>query len=302
MIDRFEGDTNRRNLIEAIKRQSIVRDNNELAEEIINVLELKEFNLAEKIISEGHSDNDLFFIFAGRVSIVINGREVAIRAAGEHVGEMALIDISAVRSASVVAIEITVVGKISESDFTKIAENNPRLWRLVALELGNRLRQRSIYVSEKNPRPVIFIGSSAESINIAREIQSCFHHDDFVVKLWTDNIFQASQYPIESLNSQVQESDFAILLLGPDDKVLSRKEEHNAPRDNVIFELGLFMGALSRQRTFMILPNNIDIKIPSDLIGINILKYKDGTESDLTSRLAPICNDLRKIINEKGTK
>jgi len=302
MIERFEGESGRKNLIEAIKRQTIIRDNDDLAKEIEKIIVLQEFDSSELIITQGNSDNDIYFIFSGRVSINIGGREIAIRKVGEHVGEMALIDISASRSASVIALENTVVGKINESDFTKIAENYPRLWRLIALELGERLRQRSMYISEKNPRPVIFIGSSSESLNIAREIESSFQYDDFNIKLWTNNIFKASEFPIESLNTQVQNSDFAILILGTDDLVISREAEYNAPRDNVIFELGLFMGVLSRHRTFMVQPKDFDVKIPTDLMGINILNYKNDLDIELSSRIAPICNTLRKLIIEGGTK
>ena len=61
------------------------------------------------------------------------------------------------------------------------------------------------------------------------------------MRLWTDGVFVASQFPIIALEKQVREADFAILVLGPDDKVLSRNERSDAPRDNVILELGLFI-------------------------------------------------------------
>ena len=38
--------------------------------------------------------------------------------------------------------------------------------------------------------------------------------------------------------------DFAILVLTADDLVASRDVLSTAPRDNVLFELGLFMGGL----------------------------------------------------------
>ena len=47
-------------------------------------------------------------------------------------------------------------------------------------------------------------------------------------------------------------ADFAAFIISPDDTVISRDAENLAPRDNVIFELGLFMGVLNRQRVFLI--------------------------------------------------
>src|SRR5437899_1094402 len=95
------------------------------------------------IIRQGASDNPIYFIVAGSFSIVVNGRDVARRQAGQHVGEMALIDPAAPRSASVIARETSVVAKLSEDMFSRIANQHPRLWRLLAVELCARLRERN---------------------------------------------------------------------------------------------------------------------------------------------------------------
>lgn len=302
MIERFQGEQSKERLIEAINRQAIIRDNKTLAIEISNELELIEFDTGTQFITQGNPDDDLYLILAGRVSVIVNGREVAVRHVGEHVGEMALIDPSAPRAASVISLEQTVVGKISETAFSRIAEDFPRLWRLIALYLGDRLRQRNELVIQRNPRPVIFIGSSVESLAIAREIRSALRHDDFVVRLWTDKVFGASSFPINDLEWQVRTSDFAVLVLGPDDKVISRGQESSAPRDNVIFELGLFMGALTRHRAFLVLPRGMDIKVPSDLLGLTPMEYADGSPEDLASRIGPLTDDLRTIVKRQGPK
>ena len=215
---------------------------------------------------------------------------------------MALIDPSARRSASVVAIEQTVVAKISEADFCPLANKYPRVWQLTATELAKRLQQRNRLVASTNPRPVVFIGSSKESLPIAQAIQSNLDHDDILVRLWTDGVFGASQFPIIDLEKQVQEADFAVLVLGPDDKVVSRNEKSDAPRDNIVFELGLFMGALSHERTLMISPRGCGIKIPTDILGLTPLSYKSGDSNDFAALLAPACNQLRGIINKIGVK
>ena len=215
---------------------------------------------------------------------------------------MALIDPSARRSASAVAIEQTVVAKISETSFRPLANKCPRVWQLIATELAKRLQQRNRLVASKNPRPVLFIGSSKESLPIARAIRSNFDHDDFVVKLWTDGVFGASQFVITELEKQIQEADFAVLVLGRDDEVISRNQKSDAPRDNVIFELGLFMGALSHERTFMIIPRGCDIKIPTDLLGLTPLDYRLEDSDDFISLLGPACDQLRGIIRKMGVK
>lgn len=53
------------------------------------------------------------------------------------------------------------------------------------------------------------------------------------------------------------ESDFALAIAQPDDVVRSRKKMQPTLRDNVLFELGLFMGKLTRHRAILIHPRVI---------------------------------------------
>ena len=78
-------------------------------------------------------------------------------------GEMSVIDPSARRSATVVASEQTIVAWIEERLFAKIASKYPDLWRALALEIADRLRQRGELLRDPNSKPEIFIGSSSES-------------------------------------------------------------------------------------------------------------------------------------------
>ena len=302
MISRFRGEAGRGRLISALRQQTLIHDNENLSIELADQAEILQFEPEEELIVQGEADNDIYFILAGRLSIVVNGREVAIRESGQHVGEMALIDPSAKRSASAVAIEQTVVAKISEASFCPLANKCPRVWQLIATELAKRLQQRNRLVASTNPRPVLFIGSSQESLPIARAIRSNFDHDDFVVNLWTDRVFSPSRFPIAELEKQVQEADFAVLVLGTDDIVESRNEKAHAPRDNVILELGLFIGALSHERTFMVIPRGYDIKTPTDLLGLIPLDYRLEDSGDFVSLLGPACDQLRDIINKIGVK
>ncbi|RKU13027.1 cyclic nucleotide-binding protein [Candidatus Poribacteria bacterium] len=302
MINRFRGKEGNKRFISALRKQSILHNNELILKELAEKSELIQVESGDKLITQDGADNDIYFILAGRLSIVVNGWEVAIRDSGQCVGEMALIDPSARRSASVVATEQTVVAKISEDSFCQLADKHPKVWQLIAGVLADRLRQRNKLVISKNPRPVIFIGSSQESLPIGRAIRSNFDHDDYVLKLWTDKVFGPSRFPIADLEQMVQEADFAVLVLGPDDKVESRNEKFFTPRDNVILELGLFIGALSHERTFMVIPRDCDIKIPTDLLGLTTLSYKSDDSNNLNALLGPACDELRDRINEMAVK
>ena len=188
MINRFCGQEGRYRLISALRKQIIIYDNETLSIELADQAELLQFEPGKELIVQDSVDDDIYFILAGRLAVVVNGREVAIRQFGQHVGEMTLIDPSARRSASVLAIEQTVVAKISEAAFRLLADKYPRVWRLIAVELGERLRQRNQFVASTNPRPVVFVGSSRESLYIAQAIQVDLACPEVIVRLWIDGV------------------------------------------------------------------------------------------------------------------
>lgn len=302
MLNRYQGENGRSFLIDALRNQNLLRDEEILSLKFVDKVSLLTLETNEILISQDGTDNDIYFVLSGRFSITVKGREVAIRKPGDSIGEMALIDVLVKRSASVIAIEPSVVAKVTASAFTEIASQHPQLWKRIALELSNRLRQRNDYVRQRNPRPVLFIGSSSESLSIARAIQSCLQYDDFIVKVWTDQVFGASRFPIEDLEVEIINSDFAALVLSPDDKLISRAYEHLAPRDNVVFELGMCMGALTRYRTFLVSPRGMAVKTPTDLEGLNHLNYVPCKDDELATYIAPLCSELRRIIKKLGTK
>ena len=65
-------------------------------------------------------------------------------------------------------------------------------------------------------------------------------------------MFGLSSGTLETLVSESKSYQFAILVLTPDDVVVKRGETTMAARDNVLFELGLFMGKLGREHTFIV--------------------------------------------------
>jgi predicted nucleotide-binding protein len=187
--------------------------------------------------------------------------------------------------------------------FSALAAEHPVLWRRLALELADRLRQRGGAVKAPNDRPVVFIGSSSERLDEARLIQDALEHDPVSARLWTDGgVFGASRFPIDELLGQVATADFAVLVLAPDDQVVSRRNHSEAPRDNAVFELGLFMGALGRDRTLFVVPRDVDVKVPTDLLGLTSITYRSQPASDVPHSLATAANHVRRRIEELGVR
>src|SRR5260370_12087854 len=113
LLDRFQGHDGKLHLVEALRAQTLVRDE-DLAVELARRVTLKAIPAGTVLITQNATDRDLFLILSGKCSVLVNGRVVASRSAGEHVGEMALVDPEAQRSASVTAVPPSVVSPISQ--------------------------------------------------------------------------------------------------------------------------------------------------------------------------------------------
>ena len=216
---------------------------------------------------------------------------------------MTAIDPKAKRSATVRATEATVAAWVTEPKIAEIAELHPSLWRGFARLLADRLRERGAFVRAPNPKPRLFIGCAVEGLDTARLVQTALDHDAVVARIWNEGAFSPSSYTVNDLLAESARSDFAVFVVRGDDMTRSRGTESASPRDNVIFELGLFMGALGRERTLLLKPRGADLKIPSDLLGLTPLDY-DATVApdDLQSALGPACDKIRKLVKRLGPR
>jgi len=302
MIDRFAGESGRASLIEVLVEQRLILGNEDLATRFVESGELVEIDQGSQFITQGHQDTDVYFIISGAVEVRVHDRVVAVRGPQDHIGEMSAVVPSASRAASVVATEPTLALKVASTTFKAAADSHPSVWRHVTKQLVERLIQRNRLVLPSHEAALVFVICSTEAIPVAREIQNQFQHDKFFVKIWTEGTFRASQYALDSLEDQLDQSDFAIAIVTPDDLVESRGEAQSAPRDNVIFELGMFVGRLGRNRSFLLEPRGDEIRLPSDLKGITTVGYSVKKGAELAVRLGPACNEMRTIFNELGPK
>lgn len=145
-----------------------------------------------------------------------------MRDAGQHVGEMALLDPGQPRSATVTAVGEVSLARTPAAAFIDLANCYLVLWRNVARSLANRLRQRSGFVTSRRTAPVLFVGCSVESLRIGEAIKARLNQTDIEVNLRTDDVFRPSTFTLESLEAQLACSDFAAVVLAPDDEVTSR--------------------------------------------------------------------------------
>ena len=156
-------------------------------------------------------------------------------------------------------------------------------------------------------KPTVFIGSSHESLYVVETIAKALK-EDAQVRPWTDtDLFPAGEFILNSLLRQAQLFDFAVMVFGPDDIVLSGDDKISVPRDNVVFELGLFMSQLEQERALLVVPNALHrrIKILSDLGGLKAVDYeppRTRSHKNLIRALHEPIKQIRKRIKEKGPR
>src|SRR5688572_26806478 len=149
-------------------------------------------------------------------------------------------------------------------------------------------------------KPSLFIGSSTEGLDFARAVRTSLM-DDAEITLWNEGFFALGNTFIETLVTALPRFDFALLVLTPDDLLQSRASELFSPRDNVLFELGLFMGRLGRSRTFILHQRSPAPKIPSDLAGVTTAAYEwPRQDQNYVAAVGPACDSIRSAIRELG--
>jgi hypothetical protein len=146
-------------------------------------------------------------------------------------------------------------------------------------------------------KPRIFVGSSREAIDVCRAIQGELD-DAFDVTVWDQDIFRLSYAALDSLLDALDSSDSGVFVLTPDDLTESRGESSPTARENVTFELGMFIGRLGRDRTFMLIPATSTLRLPSDLIGLTTARYDaDRFESgQRRAAVGPACTKIRDAL------
>jgi hypothetical protein len=142
----------------------------------------------------------------------------------------------------------------------------------------------------------VFIASSGESLNVAYGIQENLG-DVAEVTVWDQNAFELSAYALESLLKVLRDFEFIVCVCTPTDRSTIRGERVDVSRDNVIFELGLFIGRHGRERCFVVQPIGVSMHLPSDFAGIMTARYDPHrSDNNLRAALGPACNQMREQI------
>ncbi len=128
-------------------------------------------------------------------------------------------------------------------------------------------------------KPKIFIGSSTAGYSIAEKVKSNLSNvgDCF---LWKDaNVWEPNRSTFDNLLQIVTYFDFGVFIATADDLTLTNDKIVIEARDNVILELSLFLGALGKDKAFLLVEN--DLKLPSDFNGIYMPRFNKDDEATI---------------------
>src|SRR5881275_1256485 len=138
------------------------------------------------------------------------------------------------------------------------------------------------------PKPRIFLGSSKQQEKLVQAVTRGLE-DIAHVQPWTSS-FNPGTTTLERLLELAHEVDFAAFVFARDDWTATSlpaspapESGQASPRDNVVFEAGLFGGLLGMRRTFILQANGS--KLPSDLLGLTCVRYDEGPGATETGAL-----------------
>jgi hypothetical protein len=154
--------------------------------------------------------------------------------------------------------------------------------------------------------PRIFLGSSGKQAKLLQALTRGLE-DVAHVEPWTTS-FNPGTTTLERLLELTREVDFAAFVFAQDDwttngsaaaaaAAVERAPEPGqaSPRDNVVFEAGLFGGVLGMRRTFILHASGA--KLPTDLLGLTCVRY-DGSTAPAVIKV--VCQKLRSAIENEG--
>ncbi|HYC33535.1 MAG TPA: TIR domain-containing protein [Gemmatimonadales bacterium] len=149
-------------------------------------------------------------------------------------------------------------------------------------------------------KPRIFLGSSGKQSKVIDALTQGLE-DVAHVDPWTTS-FNPGTTTLARLVELAHEVDFAAFVFARDDWTSAGPAAspdpaagQDSPRDNVVFEAGLFGGVLGMPRTFILHARGS--KLPSDLLGLTCIRYGDVTTD---AEIGEVNQKLRKAIESEG--
>lgn len=150
-------------------------------------------------------------------------------------------------------------------------------------------------------KPRMFLGSSGKQARFLETLTRGLE-DVADVEPWM-TVFNPGTTTLGRLLELTREVDFAAFVFAHDDWTAAGEPSspdggpgQASPRDNVVFEAGLFGGVLGMRRSFILHAGGA--KLPTDLLGLTCVRYHEALTPEETR---VVCQKLRTAIESEGS-
>lgn len=144
-------------------------------------------------------------------------------------------------------------------------------------------------------KPKLFIGSSVEELALAEAVKQHLANDAEAI-IWVEFPFNLLGTRLEDFAAAINNFDFSIFILRPADSVHTRSQKASFPRETLIMEMGMLIGRLGKNRTFLIIPKGKKyLGFSPEVVGVPQTTF-DLSRSDkkLSASLGSACEQIRK--------
>ncbi len=148
-------------------------------------------------------------------------------------------------------------------------------------------------------KPRVFVASSTKALPYATAVQAHLG-ETCNVTVWRD----LPDFPAKFINEKIfdlsKKFHFGVFIFSDDDRINFNKKLLYVVRDNVLFELGLFIGQLGIGNCYIIRPGIPDFHLPSDIDGILYSKFNQPqSEDEIASVLRVPCGNIKTDIKNR---
>ena len=145
-------------------------------------------------------------------------------------------------------------------------------------------------------KPRLFIACSKDTLRVANAVHTKLEKDGAAeVTVWDQGIFGLGRYVLEELLETLGNSDFGVFVFAPDDTATIKRQDYATVRDNVLFELGMFVGRLGPERCFVL--------IPKDLLGLTCAVYdQQRVKKEPLAAVASACFDIERAMERASSR
>lgn len=153
-------------------------------------------------------------------------------------------------------------------------------------------------------RARVFLASTTESLQLVGALATALDQQsgggEFQAVPWNEGVFAPSTYTIPELIEHGRSCSFAVVIASADDVTISRAESQPSPRDNVVFEAGLFCGLIGLERTFVAVPQGVELRLPSDLKGLTTVRYPAAPDDEHPAQARAIVTQISGRMRKLG--